>query len=46
MILGDKPLISVVVLSQEIIMGNFVQVTEYDANMYAKIEYLDIYTFL
>jgi hypothetical protein len=31
---------------QEIIMGNFVQVTEYDANMYARIEYFDIYRFL
>jgi hypothetical protein len=27
-------------------MGNSVQATEYDANMYAKIEYLDICIFL
>jgi hypothetical protein len=31
---------------QKIIIGNFVQVTEYDANMHARIEYLDIYRFL
>jgi hypothetical protein len=31
---------------QEIIMGNFVQATEYDANKYANIEYLGIYILL
>jgi hypothetical protein len=31
---------------QEIIMRNFVQATEYDVNMHANIEYLDIYIFL
>jgi hypothetical protein len=31
---------------QEIIMRNFVQATEYDANTYAKIKYIDIYILL
>jgi hypothetical protein len=31
---------------QETIMSNFVQATEYNVNMYAKFEYLDIYSFL
>jgi hypothetical protein len=31
---------------QVIIMGNFVQATEYEMYMYAKFEYLDIHIFL
>jgi hypothetical protein len=31
---------------QGIIMGNFVQATEYKVHMYAKFEYLDIHIFL
>jgi hypothetical protein len=30
---------------QETIMNNFVQATKYDMHMYAKLEYLDIYSF-
>jgi hypothetical protein len=31
---------------QETIVNNFVQATEYDVHMYAKFEYLDIYSFV
>jgi hypothetical protein len=31
---------------QEIIMGNFVQDTEYNVHMYAKLKYSNIYGFL